>query len=94
MEHFDIETTASSTSLLKLILANLNMTAIYDLVNWSLVASKHEMADLARVVIRAAQSGNKIAREVIEEATTAIVNDLICLVSKASRKQSAVRPSN
>jgi len=84
MELFDLEESASTTALLKLFLNHLNMVAIYELVNWSLVASKHEIADLARIVIRAAQCGNIVARTAIEEATNEIAEDIICLLNKVS----------
>lgn len=82
VEMFDMEETASSTALLKLFLSQLNMVAIYELVSWSLVASKTEVADLARVVIRAAQCGNQVAQTVIEEATNEIADDILCLLNK------------
>ena len=82
VEHFDLEETASSTSLLKLFLSQLNMVAVYELVSWSLIASKSEIADLTRTVIRAAQCGNQVARIVIEEATNEIADDIIYLINK------------
>ena len=84
MEHYDLEESASSTALLTLIMSHLNMVAIYELVSWSLVASKHEVADLARVVLRAAQCGNQVARTVIEEATNEMADDIVILVNKVS----------
>ena len=84
VENFDLEESASSTPLLKLLLSHLNMSYITELVSWSLVASKKEMADLARIVIRAAHSGNEVAKSVIEKATNEMANDITCLVSKVS----------
>lgn len=76
------EECASKTSLLKLFLSYLNMVAIYELVSWSVVASKNEIADLAKIVIRAAECGNSIALMVIEEATNEIADDIVCLINK------------
>lgn len=81
-EQYSIELCASSTPLLNLILSHLNLVSIYELINWSLVANKTEMADLARVVIRSAKCGNKVAQEVVEEETTDIANDIVCLIKK------------
>lgn len=79
-----IEESASSTPLLTLLLYQLNMVEIYELVSWSLVASKHEVAELATVVITAAQFGNSVAQTVLEEATKELADDIVCLVNKVS----------
>lgn len=80
-----IEESASSTPLLTLFLHQQNMAEIYELVSWSLVASKHEVAELATVVITAAQYGNAVAQAVLEEATKELADDIVCLVNKVSR---------
>lgn len=81
-KNIKVEESASSTPLLTLLLQQLNMVEIYELVSWSLVASKHEVADLARTVLTAAQHGNAVAQTVLEEATNELADDIVCLVNK------------
>ena len=84
LKSIKVEESASSTPLLTLLLQQLNMVEIYELVSWSLVASKHEVADLARTVLTAAQHGNAVAQTVLEEATNELADDIVCLVNKVS----------
>lgn len=71
-----------STCLIQSMLTYLNLVSVYELVNWSLVANKNEIAGLARTVVNAAQAGNHIAQTVIEEATDEIVDDIVVLIDK------------
>jgi hypothetical protein len=81
--HFDeTESHSDRSVLLNLILNHLNLGSIYELVSWSLVASKSEIAELAQLVIRVSVTGNSIAKKVIDTAVEDLVNDIICLVNK------------
>ncbi|XP_054168900.1 uncharacterized protein LOC128966112 [Oppia nitens] len=75
--------------LLNCLLKHLNLKSVYELVGWSIVASKAELADLAHVVIRQFTIGNRIARQVIEQAVDDLVNDIKCLTSQLRRNVSS-----
>lgn len=82
VKHYDLEESSSSIPLLTLLQSHLNLVSIVELINWSLVASKAEIAELTKVVLKAAECGNVVAKKVIDEATTDLVNDILCLIRK------------
>ena len=87
VKHYDLEQSAASIPLLNLLLSHLNLVSIYELVNWSLVSNKTEMADLAKVVIRAADCGNVTAQKIVDDVTTELALDIVCLIHKVPTKK-------
>lgn len=79
---FNIEAVACTTPLLQLILSQLGMNQLYELVSWSLVARKDEVAAVALIVLDAAKYGNELAQRVVEESSNEIADDTVCLINK------------
>lgn len=73
--------------LLNVILKNLGMASIYELVGWSLCASKSEIANLAPVILRQWISGDQIAKSVVEEALQELASDIECLIKRLRNGQ-------
>lgn len=72
----------NNSILLNNILKYLNLQSIYELVGWSIVASKAEIADLAQLIIKLSVAGNPIAKQVVETAIEDLVNDIMCLIKR------------
>jgi hypothetical protein len=78
----DTEPHEDRSVLMNCLLKHLNLQSIYELVGWSVVASKAEIADLAQLVIKVALMGNAVAKRVLDIAIDDLVNDIKCLVSR------------
>jgi glucosamine kinase len=58
-----------STTLQADILATLGLSSSVDLIPWAAAATKGEMAALVPVVVRCAEAGDRIASDILEDAT-------------------------
>ena len=76
------ETHENKSILLNVILKHLNLQSIYELVSWSFVASKAEVADLAHLIIKLSVAGNPIAKQVVDSAVEELVGDIKCLIRR------------
>ena len=76
------ETHENKSVLLNALLKHLNLQSIYELVSWSFVASKAEIADLAQLVIKQSVAGNKVAKQVVDCAVEELVGDIMCLINR------------
>ena len=82
------EQNGPKSGLLKAILKHLNLQSIYELVSWSFVASKSEIADLAQLVIKLSVTDN-IAKRVVDLAVEELVQDIKCLINRLTNGQPA-----
>lgn len=77
-----VEDHSDRNVLFNLILRQLRLNSIYELVSWSMVSNKTEVASLAPLILRQWENGNQVAAEVVNKATGDLSADIKCLINK------------